>query len=100
MTKKTGRKRGAPFGNTNRLMHGIYARHISIQVGDDILEMPQDQNQDELALARARLVACLDKQQQASSEDWLVYEKAIAHYLANISKLTHTNAVLGKDRRT
>ena len=26
MTKRTGAKRGAPFGNRNRLKHGLYTR--------------------------------------------------------------------------
>jgi hypothetical protein len=26
MTKRTGGKRGAPFGNKNRLKHGLYSR--------------------------------------------------------------------------
>jgi hypothetical protein len=26
MTKRTGAKRGAPFGNKNRLKHGLYTR--------------------------------------------------------------------------
>ena len=93
------RKRGAQPGNTNNLKHGIYSRHISIQADDDIEAMPEDQNHAELAMARARLVACLDRQSSAPPEDWLTYEKAIAQYLLAISKFVHNNAVLGKDER-
>jgi hypothetical protein len=95
--KPSTRRRGAQPGNQNRLSHGIYARHISIEANDDIRGMPEDRNQDELALARARLVACLDKQLHAPGEDWLFYEKTIAQYLLTISKFIHSNAVLGKD---
>ena len=97
---KPRRPRGAPRGNQNHLMHGIYSRHISVQAGDDIQAMPDDRNQDELALARARLVACLDKQKIAPREDWLFYERAISQYLLAIAKLVHNNAVLGQDRKT
>ena len=94
------RPRGAPLGNRNNLKHGIYSRHISVQADDDILSMPDDQNRDELALARARLAACLDRQKKAPAEDWLNYEKAISQYLLAISKFVHNNAVLGKDRKS
>ncbi len=99
--KPTGRRRGAPFGNTNRLLHGIYSRHISVDMEVDIGSMPQDQNEDELALARSRLVACLDKQKLASDqEEWLAFERAASQYLLAISRFTHNNAVLGKDRKS
>ncbi len=62
--------------------------------------MPEDQNQHELAFARARLVACLEKQKDAPPEDWLVYEKAAAHYLLAISGFIRSNAVLGRDHKT
>ena len=95
----TGRPRGAPLGNQNNLRHGIYSRHISIQAEDDVQSMPDDQNQNELALARARLVACLEKQKDAPPEDWLIYERAIAHYLLAIATFIRNNAVLGRDRK-
>jgi hypothetical protein len=93
------RKRGAQPGNTNNLKHGIYSRHMSIQADDDIQAMPDDQNRDELALARARLVACLEKQASAPPDQWLIYERSIAQYLAAIAKFVHNNALLGKDRK-
>ena len=93
------RRRGAPHGNQNRLKHGIYSRHISLDVDEGLLAMPDDRNQDELALARTRLVACLEKQQQASPDDWLLYERAISHYLAAIARLVNHNAVNGRDRK-
>ena len=95
----TPRRRGAQPGNTNHLKHGIYSRHISVQADDDIQDMPEDQNRDELALARARLVTCLEKQKNAPPSDWLNYEKAISQYLLAISKFLHNNAVIGKDRK-
>jgi hypothetical protein len=94
------RRRGAPLGNQNSLKHGIYSRHISVEVDADVESMPPDRNNDELALARARLVACLQQQAGASPEDWLDYERAISHYLLAISRFIHNNAVLGKDRRS
>ena len=94
------RSRGGQPGNGNHLKHGIYSHHISLQAEDDIQGMPEDQNQNELAFARTRLVACLERQQNAPAEDWLTYEKAIAQYLLAISRFIQNNAVLGKDRKT
>jgi hypothetical protein len=96
----TGRARGGQPANTNHLRHGIYSRHISIQAEDDVESMPDNQNQNELALARARLVACLERQKEAPPEDWLIYEKAISHYLLSIATFIRNNAVLGRDRKT
>ncbi len=95
----TGRPRGAPLGNTNHLVHGAYSRHISVDMEVDIGSMPEDQNQNELALARSRLVACLEKQKHAPPEEWLVYERAVSQYLLAISRFIHNNAVLGRDRK-
>ena len=47
--KPTGRRRGAPAGNTNALKHGIYSRHISTAEQTDIESMSSDKNADELA---------------------------------------------------
>ncbi len=98
--RRTGRRRGAPLGNTNHLIHGGYARHISVELRPDIATMPQDQNLDELALARSRLLACLEKQKNASPAEWLFYEHAISMYIRDITRLTHSNAVLGKDHKS
>ncbi len=98
-TSPSPRRRGAQPGNTNRLKHGIYSRHISVQVDQDIQDMSEDRNQDELALARTRLIACLDKQRDAPPEDWLFYERAISHYLMAIARFVNNNAVIGKDRK-
>jgi hypothetical protein len=95
----TGRPRGAPHGNQNNLRHGIYSRHISLQAEDDVDSMPDNQNQNELALARSRLVACLEKQKDAPPEDWLVYERAISQYLLAIATFIRNNAVLGRDHK-
>jgi hypothetical protein len=92
------RRRGAQPGNTNNLRHGIYSQHISVQVGEQLQSMPPDQNYDELALARTRLAECMEKQKSAPPEDWLLYERAITHYLGVISRYVNQNAVLGKDR--
>ncbi len=96
----TGRKRGGQPGNTNHLIHGAYSRHISLRIRHDLLSMPEDQNQDELALARSRLVACLEKQKAAPPSEWLFYEHAIQIYLHDISRFTHNNAILGRDHDT
>ena len=97
---KTARKRGAPPGNTNRLIHGIYSRHLSVQVESDVDSMPIDQSLHELALARARLGALLELQRHAPPEDWLGFERAVWRYIATIVSCTHKNAVLGRDQRT
>lgn len=99
-TSRKPRRRGAPPGNQNHLKHGIYSRHISVAADNEIQAMPQDQNQDELALARARLVACLEKQKDAPPEDWLIYERAISQYLLAIARFINNNAVIGKDHKT
>ena len=62
--------------------------------------MPEDRNQDELDLARSRLLACLDRQKVAPPQEWLAYEHAIQTYIHDISRLTHNNAILGRDRKT
>ena len=33
--RRTGRKRGAPFGNTNALKHGLYSEYISAKEKTD-----------------------------------------------------------------
>ncbi len=94
----TGRQRGGQPGNTNHLIHGAYARHISIETQQDLRSMPEDRNQNELDLARSRLVACLEKQKDAPPEEWLAFEHAIEIYIHDIARLTHNNAILGRDR--
>ena len=98
--KPTGRKRGAPVGNTNALKHGIYSRCISVTEDEELEPMPLDKSQHELALTRVRLMQCIQKQQEASAGDWLAYEKAIAYYLRIIVSLTTRNALLGQNRKT
>ena len=95
----TGRKRGGQPGNKNRLKHGIYSQHISIQDDEQVDAMPLDINNDELTFARIRLKDCILKQQAAPPEDWLSYEKAITSYLAKIVAMIHHNAVLGEDKK-
>jgi hypothetical protein len=97
---RSPKRRGAPLGNTNRLTHGLYSRHISVAAEHDLDSMPIDQNQNELALARSRLAAVLEMQQSASPDRWLDYERAASHYLGVIASLIHKNAVLGRDTRT
>ncbi len=97
---RSTRRRGAPLGNTNHLIHGVYSQHISVQAEHGLASMPIDQNQNELALARARLNAVLDKQRAAPPEQWLDYERAASHYLTAIGSLIHKNAVLGRDQRS
>lgn len=96
----TGRKRGGQPGNTNHLLHGAYSRHISIETQQDLRSMPEDRNQNELDLARSRLVACLERQKAAPPEEWLAFEHAIETYIHDIARLTHSNAILGRDRKT
>lgn len=98
--KPTGRRRGAPRGNTNALKHGIYSKYISLIQDADIQLMPLDRNENELDLARVRITTCLQKQQECPPHLWLDYERLIAHYLRIVITLTHINAVLSQDRRT
>ena len=97
--KPTSRKRGGQPGNKNRLKHGIYSQHISIQDDAKADAMPLDLNNDELTFARIRLKDCILKKQSAPPEDWLDYEKAITAYLAKIVAMVHHNAVLGQDKK-
>jgi len=98
--RRTGRKRGAPFGNTNALKHGLYSEYISAKEKTDLEDMPPDKNAEELGIARICLKRCLQKQATAASpEQWLDYDKQIAHYLRIIMALTHKNALLGMDKR-
>ena len=99
-SKPTGLPPGAPPGNTNALKHGLYSRHISVQVSHAVDGMSADQNHDELALTRARLDQVLDLQRGAPPELWLAYEKVVAHYLQQIATLVRANALLGRDSRT
>lgn len=59
----TKRRRGAQPGNTNALSHGLYARHLSPQQRQDLVDArelePADLDQ-EIALLRARLAALLE----------------------------------------
>ncbi len=98
--KSTGRRRGAPLGNTNALKHGLYSRYISVTDDAEIENMPSDKSGDELALARVRLKTCLKRQLECPPAQWLEYEHLINHYLRIIFAHTHKNAILGQDRRT
>lgn len=98
--KPTGRKSGGQPGNTNALKHGIYSHHISVQDDEEAEAMAADLNNDELTFARIRLKDCIIKQQSAPPEEWLSYEKAIAHYISKIVSMIHHNAILGSDKKT
>jgi hypothetical protein len=98
--KRTGRPVGAPLNNHNALVHGLYSRHMSIQVQRDVDAMPADRNGDELAFARARLGFALDQQRDAPPERVLSWERVIAYNLRTICMLTYRNAVFGRDSRT
>ena len=90
----TGRPRGGQPGNQNRLKHGLYSKQVSIEDSDLLETMSEDLNKHELDLARVRLKTCLEKQLTAAPEDWLTYERAIAHYLGLIASSIHKNALL------
>lgn len=92
--KPTGRPRGGQPGNQNRLKHGLYSKQVSLEDSDLLETMPVDLIEHELALARVRLKTCLDKQLSAPPEDWLTYERAIAHYLGLIVSVIHKNGSL------
>ncbi len=95
--KPTGKRRGAPRGNHNRLTHGLYSRHISAQVEGDLAGMSPDRNHDEIAMLRTRLHWALDMQAKSSPAQQLAWEHVISDYLFRIASLIHRNAVLGRD---
>ena len=90
--KPTGRPRGGQPGNQNRLKHGLYSKQVSLEDSQMLNTMSADLIEHELTLARVRLKTCLDKQLSAPPEDWLTYERAIAHYLGLIASVIHKNA--------
>ena len=94
------RRRGGQPGNKNRLKHGLYSKQISPEETRELESMPLDMSEFELALARVRLKTCLERQQTAPPENWLSYERAIAHYLRLITSLTYRNAVFHRDDKT
>lgn len=98
--KRTGRPSGAPRGNHNRLIHGLYSHHISLQVEQDLAGMSPDRNLDEIALLRTRLHWALDMQARASAAQKLAWEHLISDYLYRIANLINRNAVLGRDSRS
>ena len=98
MSKPKPRKRGGQPGNTNALKHGLYTTLVSVRDDIELVPMPRDQSDHELAFARVRLKNLVLKQQDAPREDWLSYEKAIQHYIDRISNITHKNALLGRDQ--
>jgi hypothetical protein len=97
--KPTGRNPGAPKGNTNALKHGLYTSYISLSEQEALEPMLLDKSDDELSLARVRLKRCLQKQEEASPDKWLDYERLIVAYTHLIVSLTHKNALLGRDHR-
>lgn len=98
--KPTGRPPGAPPGNHNRLIHGLYSHHMSIQVSQEVDSMPADRNNDELAFVRARLAYALEQQLDAPPDLVVSWERVIAYNIRTICMLTHRNAVFGRDSRT
>ncbi len=90
--KPSTRHRGGQPGNQNRLKHGLYSKQVSMEDREQLDTMSVDLTRNELALARVRLMTCLEKQLSASPEDWLGYEKAAAYYLNVIVSLIHRNA--------
>jgi hypothetical protein len=98
--KRPPGRKGAPLGNTNRLTHGLYSRHLSVHLDHDVSAFPIDQSTDELALARSRLNDLLEKQRDAPPEAWLGFETAVWRYINTIIACTQKNAILGRDQRT
>jgi len=92
--RRTGRRRGAPYGNTNALKHGLYSTRIS---ADEEASLPG--SPDPLLLLRLRLKGCL-KMQAAHPDQWFSYERAIFHYLRYIITLSQDTARLNYARRS
>ena len=97
--KPTGRRPGAPNGNTNHLKHGIYSRHISVEDNEELDTMSQVSPTAELALARNRISKCLEKEGSISGAEWAVYERAISYYITQINNMLRQNALLGSDNK-
>jgi len=97
--KPTGRPPGAPLNNINHLKHGLYSHHISVMDDEDLVPMSEDKTTDELALARARIKMCLDKQGSVSPQEWLSYEKAVSHYIGQVITMVHRNFIFGRDNK-
>jgi len=93
--KPTGRRRGGQLGNHNRLKHGLYSRHLLPPRPGDSASAPLASHVHELALARVRLKTCIEQQLTAPPEEWLIYERAIAHYLGLVTSLIYRNARRG-----
>jgi len=64
----------APKGNKNALKHGLYARHISMDVRPELARMPVDSGQMEIAALRLTALRAMDL--YASAAD--LHDKAIA----------------------
>ena len=96
MSKPATRKRGGQPGNANNLKHGLYSDLVSVRDDVELIPMPRDKSDDELAFARVRLKQLVLKQRTAPEQHWLSYEKAIQHYIDRIAMITHRNAVLGR----
>ncbi len=91
--KNTGRRRGGQPGNHNRLRHGLYARQLPAGLLGPLNAAGLDRSELSIAVARARLKLCLDKQ-AADPVHWLSYERAVQYYLKQLAVLVHRNGRL------
>lgn len=85
------RRRGAQPGNVNRLKHGLYSKRLPQHPEAPSSPRTTADPEFEIALARVRLLQLLERQESASPDDWLSYERAVLHYLGMITSLIQAN---------
>lgn len=82
----------APKGNRNALKHGIYSRFLAVRDEKDMLGMKLDDNEDELAYARARLAAAQKEVKEAKNDEArLKWDYACRHWMEIILQAINQN---------
>ncbi len=99
--KRTGRKPGAPAGNQNALLHGIYRKHYLPQLRVDLDVMPPLESLPEIYMLRAQLDDLLSLIANCQDEDRKI--KLYAALFTGTQRLTaamrtHT-LLVGKDQQ-
>lgn len=82
----------APKKNKNAFKHGIYSRFFVVDDDIHLEGMKRDENKDELAIARVRLVAALDERIAASDDEAKQHwDYAVRDWIEKINNLTNAN---------
>jgi hypothetical protein len=80
-------KRGGQPKNTNALKHGIFSQFISLVDDQSMAYMNPDDRSHNLAMARVRFVAALQKQLSTTDlKDWLSCDYAAHYWLDSINQ--------------